>query len=344
MNTITVAGAMSGLEDLLAQMSAGNESAEQVGESTEDAVAEPTGETVAVDQPETGEGAETVAVAPVVKGKKKADKKPKPPKAQKPPKVVKTKEVPVSAIVPEGADADPTKVVAPKPPVEKRIFFGRNKLGRLENKLGNDFGKRMVLSIRDTELSDDEIAAKISSNKEAFRDLAVKVQNRATNLIEFVSGKSKRLNPVIEIAVRMLSRERVLVTGDKGNLQTKLQTLYTEGAARAMGNSTMGALRALGIVIPGTEKQTYVANEDSTILALLSNAMLLSFVDIEGILSDVVSEENKQIAEQAAAAEAATAAVPTPDTAAVVALVESVSTESLEAQLKEVEALDTAVF
>lgn len=193
---------------------------------------------------------------------------------------------------------------APKAPVEPRIFFGRNKLGRLEHRLGADINTAILQDLADADLEGDALTEKIAAYKADFKKLAVKVQNRATNVIEFVNGKSTRMNPVIEIAIRMLAKDRQLVTGDTGNLFTRLQTLYTPGAARSMGNSTMGMLKALQIVTESA-KQTYVPNPNSALLAHISSKLSLSFVDVDAAIAAGDAAEAARMVPVVAVVEAA---------------------------------------
>jgi hypothetical protein len=282
---LSSAGAMSGLQALLSNL---NTNSEETPETTEVPVAIEGG----------NEPASVDAVAPTEKPKrKKGEKKPAAAKVSKPKKVKATK-------VEKTNDAGTTTAVEatpeePKKPVEKRVFFGRNKIGRLEHKLGANIGKVLILTTEDAELEGDALDAKVTENKAAFKALAVKVQNRATNVLEFIGGKSSSLGKVTESVIRLLAKERKLTTGDKGNIYGKLSATYSAAAARAMGNSTLGMLRALNVVVE-TGKGTFEPAENSTILALLSERLGLSFVNNSEAIAEIEAKE----AQERAAAEA----------------------------------------
>jgi hypothetical protein len=180
------------------------------------------------------------------------------------------------------------KPAAPAP--EKRVFWGRNKLGRLEHRLGADVDNALLFVMDELDLEGEPRSKLIGERKAEFKKLAVKVQNRATNVLEYVTGKTQRLNPVIEITLRLLAKDRKIETGDKGNLFLRLSALYTGGSARAMGNSTMGMLKALQIVTE-TGKQSYAPNADSTLLAAISDKLMLSFIDRGEALALIAQQE-----------------------------------------------------
>jgi hypothetical protein len=276
---VSAAGAQVGLEELLKGIE--TDAAEQTGTET---VIEPQGEVATAE----ASGTEQTTAQPeaVEKPKKKRERKAK----------VKTEQ---PAATETTGDAAP---VEPKKPAEKRIFFGRNKIGRLEHKLGADLGKSLILHTADAELEGDAFEQKVAENKAAFKALSVKVQNRATNVIEFIAGKSQRLNKVSESIIRLLSAERSLTTGDKGNIYGKLSKTYSPGAARAMGNSTLGMLRALNVVAESS-KGVFEPTEDSTVLALLSERMGLSFVDNAAAIEEAEAVEAEEARKRAEAIE-----------------------------------------
>ncbi len=353
-------GGISGLEDLLRDMESTSAVESQVLAELETetvtldgSAEEPDAETAVVNmlenEPETQETAPAVEVAPPKAAGKGKNKRKGAQKAKG--KVVApaaTPDASEGALEGSGEPAsDDAEPVAPKAPVDKRVFFGRDKLGRLEHRLGAELSVHLLLDVGDVDLGDDDLAAKVAANKAMFKGLAVKVQNRATNVIEFISGKAKRLNPVVELALRLLSKDRQIVTGDKGNLYVKMSGLYTEGAARAMGNSTLGALKALKIVTESGAKQTFVPNEESALLALLSSKMLLSFVDVNGILDDVVAQETQDLQARAdaqasveAAALAAAVVTPVADPAQPATVAELVATVVKQAEDEKIVAID----
>lgn len=297
---LSAAGAMVGLESLLADMDKAQvESALSAETQTEvksndaevvDAAPTQQGETTAVaTKPKRVRKPAAPKVEKVAKPPKapkvKAEKAPKAPKVAKPKKV----KAEAAAVAPEVT----TPVATPTP----RVFFGRNKIGRLEHRLGADLGKFLILDAADVELDDAALVGKHDETKALIKGLGVKVQQRATNLIEFLSGKSQRLNPVIETALRILSKDGKIESGDKGNLHQKLLAKpYAATAARAMGNNTINMLKSLRIITE-SGKQCFVPNEGSALLPLVADRIALSFVDNE---EAVALEEQREADERAA--------------------------------------------
>jgi flagellar biosynthesis GTPase FlhF len=161
------------------------------------------------------------------------------------------------------AEREAAKLAKPK-----RVFFGADKVSRLKHSMGEKFGDYMVLTTADATLTGDELAAKQQETVEIIEKMGVKVKNRATFLLDFVSGKTSKLNNVLEIGLRTLSTDGKIVTGDKGNFHTALLAKpYAPSAARAMGNNTVAMFRLLKLIVGNGDKQTYVANPDSLLLA-----------------------------------------------------------------------------
>jgi hypothetical protein len=297
MSGLSAQGAMMGLEDLLrdmdptANLSDSNDNTD-AGETT--TVVADSAVNVIEGGGEIAQSEVTETPAPVVatdkpKGKKGGKGK-RAAKKDEPAAVVivdkPTQDAPAAETQTEATTED--KPAAPAP--EKRVFWGRNKLGRLEHRLGADVDNALLFVMDELDLEGEPRSKLIGERKAEFKKLAVKVQNRATNVLEYVTGKTQRLNPVIEITLRLLAKDRKIETGDKGNLFLRLSALYTGGSARAMGNSTMGMLKALQIVTE-TGKQSYAPNADSTLLAAISDKLMLSFIDRGEALALIAQQE-----------------------------------------------------
>ena len=141
-----------------------------------------------------------------------------------------------------------------------------SKVERLTDKLGDKLGENTVLEIADAILEGDELVAKQGETLLALKSAGIKVQNRMTFMLEFVAGKSAKLNGVIHTAFALLHKDGQLTTGGKGNVITALLAHpYSDSAAKAMGGNTILAMKALKVIVP-TEKGTFVANPDSLIL------------------------------------------------------------------------------
>lgn len=158
----------------------------------------------------------------------------------------------------------------PKPATEKKEKektprkFYTSKVERISDKLGAELGSYTVLTLSDAQLTGDELAAKQKETLEIINKAGVKVQNRMTLLMEFVAGKSSKLNEVIERAFRILKKDGFIKSGEKGNLHADLMTKYSLASARAMGNNTIACLRDLSVIVKDASGN-YVPNAESLI-------------------------------------------------------------------------------
>lgn len=151
--------------------------------------------------------------------------------------------------------------------------FYASKVERVSDKLGADLGSYTVLTFADATLTGDDLAAKQQETLDALAAAGQKVQNRMTLLLEYVAGKSSKLNEVIQRAFILLKKDGHIKTGEKGNFHLDLLAKpYSAAAARAMGNNTIAAMRLLK-VIEKNEEGTYVPNAESLILVKV-NGML----------------------------------------------------------------------
>lgn len=171
---------------------------------------------------------------------------------------------------------EPAAAAPEKPAKEKKAPTPRkcypSKVARLTDKLGADLGNYTVLELADAALEGDDLKAKQDETIDAIKGAGVKVQGRITFILEFMAGKSAKLNGVIQHAFRLLKEEGKLTTGDEGNL---LKALTGEGktlaTARAMSNNTVAAMRTLKVISKGADG--HVANPDSLVLMKV-NSML----------------------------------------------------------------------
>lgn len=161
---------------------------------------------------------------------------------------------------------------AAKPaPVPRKHYA--SKVERIADKLGDKLGDYTVLTLSDASLTGDELAAKQQETLDIVKNAGSKVQNRMTLLMEFVAGKSSKLNEVIARAFKLLHTEGKLTVGEKGNFhQNLLAKPYSPAAARAMGNNTLAAMRDFKVIAKNADGE-YVANPESLVLMKV-NAML----------------------------------------------------------------------
>lgn len=153
-----------------------------------------------------------------------------------------------------------------KKPLVRKCYASKSE--RLQDKLGSDLDGYMVREVKDALLDEAGIAAAVEETKKAIKEAGVKVQNRITFIIEFISGRSANLSPLVKSAFDMLEEEGKLTTGDKGNFYLKLLAHpYKEKSARSMGANTIAAMRVLKCIVPGENPHEWVANPDSLVLA-----------------------------------------------------------------------------
>lgn len=169
------------------------------------------------------------------------------------------------------AEKEAAKVAAgtdeePAAPKEKRQYFAK-KEDRIKYRLGEKLGDFMVLELDDANLEGDALKAKQDETFKVIAEMSVKVKNRASLLLDFVAGKTAKLNNVIATAFKVLSADGKLTTGDNGNLHAALlKKPYSPSAARAMGRNTITLMEKLK-VINKTAKGEFVANPNSLLLA-----------------------------------------------------------------------------
>lgn len=193
--------------------------------------------------------------------------------------VIEDLEAPAPAAKPEKKKGKgKSKKAASAEPKEKkektpRKFYA-SKVERVTDKLGAELGNYTVLTMSDATKTGDDLDAVQKATLEKFKAgaIGIKVQNRMTLLLEFVAGKSSKLNEVIERAFRVLQKDGFIKSGEKGNLHADLMTKYSLASARAMGNNTIACMRELAVIVKG-EDGNYVANPDSLVL-MKTNSLL----------------------------------------------------------------------
>ena len=154
-----------------------------------------------------------------------------------------------------------------KKAVEPRKHYA-SKTERISDRMGEKLNDFSLLELSDAEEGTD-IAKKREELLATMKAAGVKVQNRMTFFIEYVSGRTSALNNVCKIATNLLIEEGKITTGEKGNLLRKLvANPYSVGSAKAMGGNTLLAMQKLKIVKEGA-KGEWVANPDSLYLIKL---------------------------------------------------------------------------
>lgn len=146
-----------------------------------------------------------------------------------------------------------------------------DKIERLKDRIGADLPEYSVLTLQDASsiVGDEELKAITERTMDIIRGMNSKEKNRATNFMEYLSGKRAKLNAVLERVLRVLARDGYLQTGNEGNVHKDLLSAeYSAASARAMGGNTLGMFADLKVILPlEGHKGRFVANEDSLLLA-----------------------------------------------------------------------------
>lgn len=171
--------------------------------------------------------------------------------------------VPTGDAAESGDDAGVDK---PKRAATPRKHYS-DKVQRLKDRVGDALSEYTVLTTADALVDEGELSAVMERTLEIIRAMNVKEKTRASNFIEFLSGKKVKLNEVLERVLRLLDREGFLTTGNTGNVMKDLIARpYSIASARAMGSNTVGMFADLKVIIPDG-KGRFVANPDSLLLA-----------------------------------------------------------------------------
>ena len=111
------------------------------------------------------------------------------------------------------AKKDPSTEGSEKP---KREYFGKDKLRRIQHKLGDQLGDYMVLTLSDAALEGEALADAQKATLASIDELGDKTKGRATLFIEFVAGKRSKCNEIAERALKLLAKDGKLTVGDEG--------------------------------------------------------------------------------------------------------------------------------
>ncbi|CAG9228546.1 hypothetical protein [Burkholderia vietnamiensis] len=155
---------------------------------------------------------------------------------------------------------------AGKTPRAPRVHY-ENKLDRIKARHGDNLGNYLVLEVADADLDGDALKAKQDETLAIIDAMGVKVKNRASLLIDWVSGKVDKPNEILKRALDVLIADNKITTGENGNLHKNLLAKpYSVSAARSMGRNTVTLMEKLKMLIPSGEKGTFVANPESLLL------------------------------------------------------------------------------
>lgn len=144
-----------------------------------------------------------------------------------------------------------------------------DKVERLKDRIGESLSEYTVLTTADALVGEAELTVVMERTLEIIRAMNSKEKNRASNFIEFLSGKRAKLNNVLERVLNVLARDGSVQTGNDGNvIKDLIARPYSPASARAMGANTVSMYKELKVIIPMEgAKGKFVANPDSLLLA-----------------------------------------------------------------------------
>lgn len=141
-----------------------------------------------------------------------------------------------------------------------------DKVERLKARVGEKLVEYSVLTTADVVADEEALKQVMEQTLEIIRKMNSKEKNRASNLIEFLSGKRSKLNEVLERVLRVLERDGYVQTGNEGNVMKDLLARpYSPASARAMGGNTIGMYADLKLIVP-VGKGRFEPNPDSLLL------------------------------------------------------------------------------
>ena len=171
----------------------------------------------------------------------------------------------VEGAAPTGESSDAVAAEPVKVKRERKHYA--DKVDRLKDRVGASLSEYTVLTTADAMVDESELGAVMERTLEIIRAMNSKEKNRASNFIEFLSGKKAKLNNVLERVLRVLDRDGFIQTGAEGNvIKDLIARPYSIASARAMGGNTIGMYADLKVIL-ADGKGRFVANPDSLLLA-----------------------------------------------------------------------------
>ncbi|MEZ2310800.1 hypothetical protein AB6809_29570 [Paraburkholderia sp. RCC_158] len=165
-------------------------------------------------------------------------------------------------------DATAAEPAAAKPARAPRTHY-QNKTDRIKARLGAKLGDYLVLELDDALLEGDALKAKQDETLAVIDAMSVKVKNRASLLMDWLSGKTGKPNEILKRALDVLAADGKITTGDNGNLHKNLIAKpYSPSAARAMGRNTVTVMEKTKMIVAGATKGEYLPNPASLFLVM----------------------------------------------------------------------------
>ena len=154
----------------------------------------------------------------------------------------------------------------------RSTMAGAKKSVVLRERLGEKMSEALVLELSDAKLKPEELVKQQDALLDAIDQLAVKVGEKAVNLIGAVNGSAK-LSTYTAIAIKFLTNSEEGITAIDLITHMKDQTAngvkgYSEGTARSQGHQMYKLLPAMKIAV--LDDKTMNVNPESTLLDSLS--------------------------------------------------------------------------
>ena len=154
-----------------------------------------------------------------------------------------------------------------------------NKFDRLVDRVGSEtLAEYSMLTTADAAAASvdaDAMKTSVARTMDIIKAMNQKEQNRASNFMEFVTGKRKNLNTVLERVLRVAERDGFVTTGNEGNVfKDLLSRPYSPASARAMGGNTIAMFKDLLVLIPvAGNKGRYVLNDQSVLYSVAKSLL-----------------------------------------------------------------------
>lgn len=171
---------------------------------------------------------------------------------------------------PAAPAAAPKVKVAKEPKVTVPRKHYTDKVERLKDRVGEDLAGVSMLTPADAALDPKEA---LERTMHIIAGMNKKEQARASNLVEFVTGKRSSMNNVLDRVIRLLHKDGAITTGENGTVMADLLAKpYSCNSARAMGANTVAVFADL-MIVKADGKGRYVENPESVLLTVVKSKL-----------------------------------------------------------------------
>ena len=174
------------------------------------------------------------------------------------------------AAAPSAPAAEPKVKAAKEPKVTVPRKHYADKVERLKDRVGEDLAGVSMLTPADAALDPKEA---LERTMHIIAGMNKKEQARASNLVEFVTGKRSSMNNVLDRVIRLLHKDGAITTGENGTVMADLLAKpYSSSSARAMGANTVAVFADL-MMVKADGKGRYVENPESVLLTVVKSKL-----------------------------------------------------------------------